>query len=412
LDVIVLGGGAAGFFGAVTFAEVHPGGRVTILEKGSRVLAKVGISGGGRCNVTHACFEPKVLASHYPRGGQALLGPFHKFQPRHTIKWFESRGSPLKTEPDGRVFPVTDKSQTIIETLTAAARGLGVEIRTSAAVELVERAGPSRFLVRLKSGDALSGDRLLMATGSNDQGFQWAQALGHTLERPVPSLFTFTLSGGRLDGLAGVSVEKARVSVTGTRLRQTGPVLVTHWGLSGPAVLKLSAWGARVLHGLGYQATIQINWLDRDLPVVQTQLQSFKAAHPRKSIRGSMPYPLPRRLWERLVRFSGISEDKRWADLSHAEAGRLTQELCAGLYEMKGKSAFKEEFVTCGGVRLNEVDFRTMESRLCPGLYFAGEILDIDGVTGGFNLQSAWTTGWLAGRAMAGTTARQRDIVR
>lgn len=402
LKVTVVGGGAAGFFGAIACAESHPRCRVTILEKGRGVLAKVRISGGGRCNVTHACFDPKRLASHYPRGGQALLGPFHRFQPRHTMEWFESRGIPLKTEPDGRVFPVTDRSQTIMDGLTAAARNAGVEVRTGVSIASIAREEASGFAVTLENGEKMSCDRLLLATGGNPRGFQWARDLGHAVEPPVPSLFTFTLAGGRFDGLAGVSVEKARLRVLGTRLEEAGPLLITHWGLSGPAVLKLSAWGARTLHGLGYRARLRINWLDAAPETVQARLRDFRSVHPRKSVGGHSPFPLPRRLWERLALLSGLTEDGKWADLSNAQTRALADELCAGTFDMKGKSAFKEEFVTCGGVRLDEVDFRTMESRVCPGLYFAGEVLDIDGVTGGFNFQNAWTTGWLAGRAMGG----------
>jgi predicted Rossmann fold flavoprotein len=398
-DVVVIGGGAAGFFAAIACAEA--GKRVVILEKGRDVLAKVRISGGGRCNVTHACYDPKTLTSRYPRGGKALLGPFHKFQPRDTVKWFESRGVKLKTEPDGRVFPVSDRSQTVIDALTSAAAGAGVRVRAGAAIDAVS-ADANGFRVRLKSGEDVRAGKLLLATGSNAQGWQWARDLGHAVEPPVPSLFTLTVPGKRLEGLAGVSVENARLAVAGTKLRQTGALLITHWGLSGPAALKLSAWGARELCDRGYQATLEVAWTDAGRADAETALRAAKAAHPRKAVASQSPFPLPRRLWERLARLAGVPEDRRWADLTAAELRALAGETSEGRYEMKGKSAFKEEFVTCGGVRLDEVDFRTMESRLKQGLYFAGEVLDIDGVTGGFNFQSAWTTGWLAGRAMAG----------
>ncbi|MGQ0644141.1 MAG: NAD(P)/FAD-dependent oxidoreductase [Elusimicrobiota bacterium] len=402
---LIIGGGAAGFFAAAACAKDNPRARAAVLERGREVLAKVRISGGGRCNVTHACFEPKELADHYPRGGRALLGPFHRFQPRDAMEWFEARGAALKIEPDGRVFPTTDRSQTIVEALAGAAREAGVEVRTGARVEAVHPRPGGGFSVALRGGGTLACDRLLLATGGSPAGLAWAAALGHAVEPPVPSLFTFTISDGRLQGLSGVSVERAALRLAGTALRQEGPVLITHWGLSGPAVLKLSAWGARTLHGLGYRAKLTVNWTGRDAEQIREELRAHKNLHPRKSVAGHGPFGLPRRLWERLASAAGARADERWADVSGAVLKRLEEELSAGVYEVRGKSAYKDEFVTCGGVRLSEVDFRTMESRLRPGLYFAGEILDIDAVTGGFNFQSAWTTGWLAGRAMAAAGA-------
>jgi predicted Rossmann fold flavoprotein len=360
----------------------------------------VKISGGGRCNVTHACTDPKRLAAHYPRGGQALLGPFHRFQPRDTIEWFETRGVKLKTEPDGRIFPMTDLSQTVIDALTGAARKAGVTVRTGIAIGSIGRNAGGRFEIAMKNGESLLADRLLLATGGNPQGWEWAKALGHTVEPPVPSLFTLTVPGKRLEGLSGISVERARLRVEKTRLEQTGSLLITHWGLSGPAVLKLSAWGARVLHGLNYQVRVRVNWLDIKEEAAQRTLTDWKAVHPRQTVAAHPPFPLPRRLWERLTFLSGLPEDRRWADATRPELRALAAELTDGAFDVRGKSAFKEEFVTCGGVRRDEVDFRTMESRVCPGLFFAGEILDVDGVTGGFNFQSAWTTGWIAGKAM------------
>lgn len=405
LRVIVVGGGAAGFFGAIACAHAHPQTQVTLLEAGRQLLAKVRISGGGRCNVTHACFDPAVLVQSYPRGGKALRGAFSRFQPRDTINWFMAHGVELKTEPDGRMFPITDDSTTIVDCLIQAAKAAGVLIRTGLAVKSVSKQ-TDEFQIELKSGEVLTSDRLLLATGSNPQGYQWAKALGHQIEPPVPSLFTFNVRDPRLQDLAGVSVPSAhlRLQVPGSskKLEQTGPLLITHWGLSGPAVLKLSAWGARDLHDSHYRATLLINWLPQSKPeALRQQLLAVKSQLSRRTIASSCPVPIPRRLWERLIDSAGIGAEDRWATLSNKALNQLIQELTQGSYVVKGKGAFKEEFVTCGGVSLKEVNFKTMESRCCPGLYLAGEVLDIDGVTGGFNFQSAWTTAWLAGQAIA-----------
>jgi predicted Rossmann fold flavoprotein len=402
LQVVVIGGGAAGFFGAITCAESYPDCRVLLLEKNRQLLGKVRISGGGRCNVTQACFDPAVLVQHYPRGGQALRGPFSRFQPRETMAWFSGRGVALKTEGDGRVFPITDDSATIVNCLLRAAQTAGVEIRTEVAVTTINPA-ETGFVIGLKGGEVITADRLLLATGSNQQGYRWAAELGHTIEPPVPSLFTFTLTDARLDGLAGVSVPNARLKLAGTKLEQSGPALITHWGLSGPAVLKLSAWGARFLHDQQYKAPLIVNWLpELSQDEVGQTLARLKSERARRQIADDNPgLPgLPQRLWQRLVGAAGIPDDLRWADLSKKQLHSLLGELHQGPYQIEGKGVFKEEFVTCGGVRLDGVNFKTMASRRCPGLYLAGEILDIDGLTGGYNFQSAWTTGWLAGKGM------------
>ncbi|MBP9127934.1 MAG: NAD(P)/FAD-dependent oxidoreductase [Elusimicrobia bacterium] len=394
---LVVGGGAAGFFAAVTAAEA--GASVVLLERGREVLAKVRISGGGRCNVTNACFEPKQLVRHYPRGGRELLGPFHHFQSRDTMAWFRKRGVDLKIESDGRVFPVSDQSQTIIDALRRAARKANVQVQTGVALAEINRDADG-FCA--KQGDALwRGERLLLATGSGAQGYVWARQFGHSIVPPVPSLFTFAISDPRLNGLSGIAVENAELTLLEQDKSQSGPLLVTHWGLSGPAVLKLSAWGARELSARGYKATLQVNWLGLPSEDVLRRLSEMRTVAARNSLGARMAFPLPQRLWERLLGAAGVGEGRRWADLTAVESGRLAGELTAGRFAISGKGAFKEEFVTAGGVSLNEVNFSTMESRLCPGLHFAGEILDIDGVTGGFNFQSAWTTGWLAGRALA-----------
>jgi predicted Rossmann fold flavoprotein len=400
--ILILGGGAAGFFAAVTCAEANPQARITILEKSRALLSKVRISGGGRCNVTHACFDPALLVQHYPRGGVALRGPFTRFQPRDTIEWFEQRGVPLKTESDGRVFPVTDRSETIVDCLLNSAQQAGVTIRTQVSIASIERAERSGFVVRSKTGEVLTADRILLATGSNPQGYAWAAALGHTIEPLVPSLFTFTVADARLQGLSGISVPNARVEIAGTALTQNGPLLITHWGLSGPAILKLSAWGARVLHDQQYRVQLIVDWLpDRREDAVRHTLQSLKSDQPKKYIGSNSPFGLPTRLWLSLIGAVGLDGDRRWTEVSKRHLAALIDQLKRGVYEVHGKGEFKEEFVTCGGVNLDEINFKTMESRVCPGLYLAGEILDIDGLTGGFNFQAAWTTGWLAGRAMA-----------
>ncbi|MGG6297202.1 NAD(P)/FAD-dependent oxidoreductase [Leptolyngbya sp. AN02str] len=404
LRVVVIGGGAAGFFSAIACAEANPHAQVTLLEASRTSLSKVSISGGGRCNVTHACFEPAALVANYPRGGKALRGAFTRFQPRDTIAWFTKRGVRLKTEADGRMFPTTDDSETIVQCLLQSARNAGVALRVGSPVSSVIRK-PHGFQVTLKSGEGLVCDRLLLATGSSAVGFRLAVELGHTIAEPVPSLFTFTIPDPALRDLAGVAVDAAQVRLIAPNakpLEQTGPLLITHWGLSGPAVLKLSAWGARSLHDCRYQATLHINWMPyQTTDAVRAALLSSKEIYPKRAIANSDPFGLPRRLWLYLIERANIPADLRLAELSKTHLHHLVQELTRGEYAIAGKGAFKEEFVTCGGVALKEVDFKTMESRQCPGLYLAGEILDIDGVTGGFNFQNAWTTGWLAGKAMA-----------
>lgn len=402
LKIVVIGGGAAGFFGAIACAEAHPGTEVILLEAGQQVLSKVRISGGGRCNVTHACFEPALLVQHYPRGGKALRGAFTRFQPHDTIAWFAQRGVRLKTETDGRMFPVTDDSETIVNCLMKSAKMAGVLVQTASPVSNVVPL-QQQFTVNLKSGKSILADRLLLATGSNPQGYRLAQSLGHTIVPPVPSLFTFTIPDPQLRELAGVAVESAHAKLlfpNDSPIEQTGAVLITHWGMSGPAILKLSAWGARELHNHRYRATLQINWLQKKLDVVRHTLQQIKTDHAKRSVSRDVVFPVPRRLWQYLVQRSGIAEGDRWAGVSKQSLTRLSQELTQGQYLIQGKGVFKDEFVTCGGVSLKEVNFKTMQSRISPSLYFAGEILDIDGITGGFNFQSAWTTGWLAGQAM------------
>ena len=403
-DVIVIGGGAAGFFGAIACATTNPKARVTILEAGRRPLAKVRISGGGRCNVTHHCFEPAKLVQNYPRGSKALRGAFSRFQPQDTVKWFESRGVKLKTEADGRMFPITDDSATIINCLLKVADRAGVILRTGTVVKSVKKNLDRGWQITLKNGEILQSHSILIATGSNPLGYRWAKQLGHTIESPVPSLFTFQIKDPRLQGLAGVTVEHTKVRLLGTgkiKLEQTGPLLVTHWGLSAPAILKLSAWGARVLHEHQYNLPLEVNLLpEYNQETLKQELNKIKSSIPKKKIITYCPLSLPKRLWQNLVKYVGIKAEKTWSELNKKELNKLTLELIQGKYQIIGKGVFKEEFVTCGGVNLKEINFKTMESKICPNLYFAGEVLDIDGITGGFNFQSAWTTGWLAGNAI------------
>ncbi len=399
-DVIVIGGGAAGFFGAISCAEAKPGQAIVILEQGQNPLAKVKLSGGGRCNVTHACFDPKILVNAYPRGKKELLGPFHHFQPKHTVAWFEKRGVPLKTEEDGRMFPVTDSSQSIVNALMDAARASGIELRTHCDVSAVT-AEEGGFRVTIGKDEALHTKKVLLATGSGRRGWQWAERLGHTVTKPVPSLFTFHIPDKRLRGLEGISVPKAELSVAGTKLKQTGALLITHHGLSGPAVLKLSAWGAREFFDAGYHVEITVDWIGWKPAAIEKGLRDIKNEFAKKLVASVPTFGTPRRLWERLFESAGVPGNLTWAALSREHMTGIADALTRGRYMVRGQNPFKEEFVTCGGVKLDEVNFRTMESRIQRGLYFAGEVLDIDAVTGGFNFQNAWTTSWLAGRAMA-----------
>ena len=405
-NIVIAGGGAAGFFAAIAAAE--QGADVTILEKTARVLEKVHLSGGGRCNVTHAGFEPRELAAHYPRGGRALLGPFHTFSTQDTVAWFEARGVKLKTEADGRMFPASDSSRSIVNCLTEAARKARVRFRLNCEVASVVKPAGGPFELTLApapgaAGERLAGDCLLLATGGcrGVAAGRLAANLGHTLEPPVPSLFTFQIESPWLRALAGVST-LAEVSVPALKLRERGPLLATHWGLSGPAVLKLSAWGARTLHALNYRFPLLVNWLP-ELPAdaIQRKFQDWRQSAGARLLANTPLPPLTARLWEQLVLAAGIPPETRWAKLTREQSLALARQLTRTEFFVTGKSLNKDEFVTCGGVKLGEVNFKTMESKLCAGLHFAGELLDIDGLTGGFNFQAAWTTGFIAGGAMA-----------
>ena len=391
MDAILVGGGAAGFFAAIELKRRRPEWRVVLPEAAARPLAKVRISGGGRCNVTHACFEVGQLVKHYPRGEKQLRALFSRFGPSETMAWFEERGVALKVEPDGRVFPVSDSSQSIIDCLLGEAQKLGVEVRLSTKVLAIEPG----WTVRLQD-TSLSAPRLLLATGGAPTVYPWLAELGHRMIPPCPSLFTFTVDDPRLRDLPGIAVDRVRaVLETKPALRQEGALLITHWGLSGPVTLRLSAWGARMLHELNYQAWVRVDWLpDVSQEEVRETFQRLRGSH--KKVAGDCPWGLPRRLWRNLV-----EEDLAWSRASEKFLNRLVETLKNCRLQVLAKGVFKEEFVVAGGVPLGEVDLKTLESKLCPGLFLAGELLDVDGVTGGFNFQNAWASGYLAGAAMA-----------
>lgn len=369
------------------------------------MLGKVKISGGGRCNVTHACFDPREFAERYPRGEKNLIGPLHRWGAAETMGWFEERGVALKTEEDGRVFPVSDDSQTVIDCLESAARSAGVEVRRHCEVESIGRAG-EEWRVDLGSGETIRSRAVLLSTGGirNGAGLRLAESVGHRVVPAAPSLFTFRITDPRIEGLSGISVEDVEISVPGTSLRERGPCLVTHWGLSGPAVLRVSAWGARELEERAYRFPVRIDWCPGR--PVDGVLRECRESHPKRLVRSPVEsLAIPQRLWARLVDAAGVGGDTTWSNLSKARRESLGREIAAGEFAVEGKSMNKDEFVTAGGIDLREVDFRTMESRLVPGLYFAGEVLDVDGITGGFNFQAAWTTSRIAGEAAAATGA-------
>ncbi|GAA4297259.1 NAD(P)/FAD-dependent oxidoreductase [Nibribacter koreensis] len=406
--VVVIGGGAAGFFGAITCAEANPDVHVILLEKTTKLLSKVRVSGGGRCNVTHACFQPSQFAQHYPRGHKALKKLLPLFSATDTIQWFAQRGVALKTEQDGRMFPESNSSETIIDCLLAAARKAGVEIRTGLGVSSLQinenTTGAERFTLQLTNGETMSAAKVLVSTGGSPkpESYQWLQDLGHSIEPPIPSLFTLNVPGSPFKDLQGVAVPKAKVKLTGQKLETEGPLLITHWGLSGPAVLRFSAWGAKVLFGLHYAGTALVNWVpDSPEEQVRQLVQQQRTLSPRKTVSTNALFALPSRLWQRLCELAEVPEDVKWAELPGKAQSKLIELLVRTPFSVKGKTTFKEEFVTCGGIKLEELHLERMESRLHPGLHFAGEIVDIDGITGGFNFQAAWTGGYLAGKAMA-----------
>jgi predicted Rossmann fold flavoprotein len=397
-DILIVGGGAAGFFTAINIVEKNPSLKVAILERGSEVLNKVRISGGGRCNVTHACFEPNELVKFYPRGEKELRGPFHQFCSGDTVEWFEKHGVELKIEADGRMFPVSNSSQTIIDCFIDATKKLGISVLTNQSVQSIFKK-EALWKVETQSETYLS-EKLILATGNNPKVWEMLQNFGHAVVSPVPSLFTFNIKDPRITALPGVSA-LVSVKVIGTKLESSGPLLITHWGMSGPAILKLSAWGARILFEKNYQFSIAINWLnDIDSDDAEKILKELKLEHAKKAVSKKSPFELTNRLWESLVMASGIDAETKWADLSKNQLQNLSNQLTNSVFQVNGKSTFKEEFVTAGGIDLKEINFKTMESKLHENLYFAGEIVNIDALTGGYNFQNAWTSGFIVANSI------------
>ncbi|GAB5410838.1 MAG: NAD(P)/FAD-dependent oxidoreductase [Balneolaceae bacterium] len=400
MQVAVIGGGAAGFFSAISAKTHHPEAKVTIYEKSDKLLSKVKVSGGGRCNVTHHCFKIGDLVKFYPRGEKPLRKAFGIFSTTDTIEWFEQRGVELKTEADGRMFPTTDSSQTIIDCLMEETQKLGVGIKTKSAIKKLIRQ-ENGYGLSFKNGETKLVDKVIVATGGSPrvQGFDWLKELGHSIEEPVPSLFTFNMPNERVKELMGVVASPATVRVMGTKLKSTGPLLITHWGMSGPAILKLSAFGARILYEMDYQFKALVNWTgEKSEQDIREVLADTISRNPKKKVQNVNPFALAGRLWEFILFKIEISNSMIWDNMGKKNINRLVHVLMNDEYQVSGKTTFKEEFVTCGGVSLQDIDIKTMQSKTNPNLYFAGEVLDIDGVTGGFNFQNAWTSGFIAGR--------------
>ncbi|MBL7719131.1 MAG: NAD(P)/FAD-dependent oxidoreductase [Flavipsychrobacter sp.] len=406
MRIAIIGAGAAGCFAAANIPQVD-GVSVTVYEKTGKALQKVKASGGGRCNVTHACFDVPELVNRYPRGKQLLRKSLHHFQPKDTIDWFESRGVPLKREADGRMFPDTDESQTIIDCIWQEMMRRKVQVLYHKSVVRIERKSEG-FVIYFADKTTAEADKILVACGGfpKPEQYQWLEDMGHSIQSPVPSLFTFNIPRHPITELMGLAVEKVRVKVQGTKLSEEGPLLITHWGMSGPAVLRTSAWAARELAERNYHFTILVNWLyDVTDAELKEQLQQIRIAQGKQAVQHKNPFNLPRRLWEYLLNACGIREDVRWGELPATAQNKLIECLLRDAYEVKGKTTFKEEFVTCGGISLSEIDPKTMESRKVPGLYFAGEIMDVDGITGGFNFQNAWCSAWLAAKSISTKTS-------
>lgn len=398
INVIVIGGGAAGFFAAINTAEIHKNCTVTLLEKSSKLLSKVRVSGGGRCNVTHACFDNSQLVKNYPRGEKELRNAFSRFTTTDTINWFQKRGIELKTEADGRMFPITDNSETIVNCLMQEADKNGVKIKLNVSIEEISRNEDGTFTLTANGGGTFKADKLVIATGGNskEEAYNWLKKLGHTISKPVPSLFTFNIPNNEITKLMGVAVPHVKVRVVNSKLETEGPLMITHWGMSGPAILKASAWGARILSDFDYKFTTLISWLPKHTEEkIRIEFNNQREENPAKMILGNCPFDLPKRLWEYLVQKAGIADSVRWADLPKKNSNLLSHFLISDEYKVEGKTTFKEEFVTCGGINLKEIDFGTMESKIVTGLYFCGEVMDVDGITGGFNFQNAWSSAWI-----------------
>ena len=393
--VVIVGGGAAGFFAAINIAENRPDFDVIIIEKSDQVLQKVKISGGGRCNITNACFDPKELIKNYPRGGKELLGPFHQFMTGDTMEWFESRGVPLKIEDDNRVFPASNSSQTIVDFFTQTAQKLGVKVLTQHRVATVLKT-ENQFEIVTSKGNFIA-DIVLIATGSNNRIYQVVSSLGHTIIHTVPSLFTFEINDNRLKTIPGISVPNATIQIQNKEFLMDGPLLITHWGMSGPAILKLSAFAARYLAEVNYYFDLEVNWLSKSEDMVLNDLKDYKMAHPKKTMVSKSPFSdIPNRLWEQICLFCNLDSKNIWADCDKLQLQKITNQLTKANFKVTGKSTFKDEFVMAGGIDLIEINLKKMESKIHPNLYFAGEILNIDAVTGGFNFQNAWTGAYIA----------------
>jgi len=400
MHIAIIGGGAAGFFSAITAKEMNPGSRVFIFEKSDHVLSKVRISGGGRCNLTNGCDSISELCNAYPRGGKWLKKAFHRFNNQDTIRWFESRGVPTIIQADHRVFPSSQNSQSIIDCFLSEAQRLGIKIVTGRGVNAI-RPADNKLFIEFTNEEYPPEifDRVIVATGGSPvrSGLVWLEDLGHTIIEPVPSLFSFNMPAGPVRDLMGVTVEKTQVRVQGTKLMAEGSLLITHWGMSGPAILKLSSFGARLLHDMDYHFKLQVNWADElNNEQVLSQLSELARLHPHKMLSNLRPYDLPGRLWKYLLDKIDLPDNKNWGEIGKKGLNRLVNVLSNDIYSVEGRTTFKDEFVTCGGVSLDNVDMNTMQSKVCMNLFFAGEVLDIDAITGGFNLQAAWTTGWLA----------------
>ncbi|HAS46321.1 MAG TPA: aminoacetone oxidase family FAD-binding enzyme [Microscillaceae bacterium] len=403
MKIIVIGGGAAGFFAAISAAQHHPQSQVVLLEKTSKLLAKVKISGGGRCNVTHACFDRKALLNNYPRGQKVLRQALAQWMPQDTVQWFEQRGVAIKTEPDGRMFPVSDDSQSIIDCLIKTAQQLQIEVLTQHDVTQLKKTDDGKFSLEIRHKDTQTADRVIVTTGGTPKlkGFDWLASLDLAIVPPVPSLFTFNLPRENITQLPGIAMPKVRVKIPGTKLQEEGSLLVTHWGISAFAVLRLSAWGARILHDLDYKNPVIVNWLpDTNEETLRNQIMDHQQTLKNRQIPNRNPFAIPHRLWEFFLRRWQIPAHKKWSELSKKERNKMVNGLTNDTYHIEGKTTFKDEFVTCGGVNLDEIEAKTMASKKHSGLYFAGEILDIDGLTGGFNFQAAWATGYVAGKLL------------
>lgn len=414
-DVVIIGGGAAGFFAGINLAASNSAVSVLILEKSKQVLSKVKISGGGRCNVTHAEFDPTALANNYPRGYKELLGPFHKFMTGDMFSWLEERGIELKIEDDQRVFPVSDSSQTIIDCFENEAKRLGVEVKTNAGIDEIKKLEGQDYSWELKGKEVHAlAKRVIIASGSSPKMWRLIESLGHDIIEPVPSLFTFNVKDKRIENLSGISLD-AEVEVFTTKdrgvskqklqsLHSSGPLLITHWGLSGPCILKLSAWGARIFQELNHQFQLRVNWLpSHNIESLKTLFEELKTTQPKQFLYSNPIEGLPKRFWQSLLEHIDIDQQLNWSNISKPQIQSLAEELCAGEFHVNGKSTFKDEFVTAGGVNLKEIDFKTFQSKVHSNLFFAGEVLDIDAVTGGFNFQSAWTSAYICAKHVSGT---------